>query len=48
MNDVFSEYSVKDNTEFDEELDALANDIMKEELPETGKSKFYCIKTIRS
>jgi len=38
MKDVFSEYSVKDDPELDEELDKLANDMMKEELPDSAKS----------
>lgn len=40
MKDVFAEYSLQDNTELDEELDNLANEMMQEELPDTGKSKF--------
>jgi len=38
MKDVFSEYSVTDNVELDDELDKLANEMMQEELPDSGKS----------
>ena len=41
MKDVFSEYSVTDNAELDDELDKLTNEMMNEELPETGKSRLY-------
>ncbi len=40
MKDVFSEYSVKDNPELDDELDQLANEMMKEDLPDSNKCKF--------